>query len=136
MRGFTYLSHSLSCPTVSSHPGRILAARTGEMQHIPRGFPALWNALMSFSMSGWTAQFLLFTAQSQRFFAAPKPPETQRIRRVIRTENKNESVAGLPGMITASNADMFNSTRSVTSPLAMRALSCKMFLFSVGLPSQ
>lgn len=72
---FTHFSHSLSCPTVSSQPGRILAARMGEMQHMPSGFPALWKALMSFSSCGWMVQSLFFTAQSLRFLATPKPPE-------------------------------------------------------------
>lgn len=72
---FTHFSHSLSCPTVTSQPGRILAARTGEMQHMPSGFPALWKSLMIFSSCGWMVQSLFFTAQSLRFFATPKPPE-------------------------------------------------------------
>lgn len=73
--GFTHMSHSLSAPTVSSQPGRTLAARTEAMQHIPSGFPALWKALMIFSNWGWMVNALFFTAQSLRFFATPKPPK-------------------------------------------------------------
>lgn len=70
----THMSPSLSCPTVSSQPGSSLAARTGEMQHMPSGFPALWKSLTTLSTSEWTVQSLFFSAQLERFFATPKPP--------------------------------------------------------------
>lgn len=72
--GRTHMSPSVSRPTVSSQPGSSLAARTGEMQHMPSGFPAPWKSLMSLSTSEWTLQSWFFTAQSLRFFATPKPP--------------------------------------------------------------
>lgn len=65
----------LSWPTVTSQPGKTLAARTGDIQHKPMGFLALWKAWSVEFTCSLTVQFLPSTAQEQRFFATPKPPK-------------------------------------------------------------
>ena len=62
-------------PMVTSQPGKIFAANTGEIQHNPMGFFALWKAssvdlTWSLTVHAWPS-----TAQVDKFFATPKPPE-------------------------------------------------------------
>lgn len=82
-----FLSHLpstfLSWPTVTSQPGNTLAARTGEIQHKPMGFLALWKAWSVDFTCSLTVQSLPSTAQEHRFFATPKPPKNQ-----TKTKNK------------------------------------------------
>lgn len=68
----------LSWPTVTSQPGKTLAARTGDIQHKPMGFLALWKAWSVEFTCSLTVQFLPSTAQEHRFFATPKPPKKKK----------------------------------------------------------
>lgn len=75
---FLYLpSTFVLWPTVTSHPGKTLAASTGEIQHKPMGFFALWKASRVDFTSSLTTQAFPSTAHEHRFLATPKPPEKE-----------------------------------------------------------
>lgn len=102
-RTVTYFSHSVSWPTVSSQPGKILAASTGEMQHRPMGFLAAWNAFRTSSTSLDTVQFLPWVAQVLRFLATPKPPEKKETEMLVlqgRIKNLSKKDLAFPFWVT------------------------------------
>jgi len=66
---------------VTSQPGKTLAARTGDIQHKPMGFLALWKAWSVEFTCSLTVQFLPSTAQEHRFFATPNPPEQEKTKK-------------------------------------------------------